>query len=158
MEYEASDMFGLKTVSPIELRVHKLEKYISLPRNIQYGVPHGSVLFPILFLIYINDFLNVFPELKTITFADDTTLFIASPDLTFLTETANHDLRTLCKWCIRNRLTIHSNKTYYMLFTNKTIRTLPPLSYNDNVISVTKQHTLLGVTFDDTMSLKPHIT
>ncbi len=44
-----------------------------------------------------------------------------------------------------------------MFFTNKTIRTLPPYLYNDNVINITKQHKLLGVTFDDTMSFKPHI-
>ncbi len=45
-----------------------------------------------------------------------------------------------------------------MLFTNKTIRTLPPWLYCDNVVNITKQHKLIGVTFDDTMSFKPHIT
>lgn len=61
-------------------------------------------------------------------------------------------------WCLSNRLTVNLSKTNYMLFSLKQIQTLPPLFYHENTIAQTHHHTLLGVTLDDTMTFKPHIS
>ena len=130
----------------------------STPRPIQYGVPQGSVLGPILFLVYINDISHIFTNLKTILFADDSTFYVIGKDPSAMIHTANIDLEVFYKWCLSNRLTINLNKTFYMLFTNKAIEILPPLLFHDIIINSTNKHHLLGITYDNSMTFKFHIS
>ena len=136
----------------------RYNNHISNPQCIKYGVPQGSVLGPILFLIYINDLPNIFTKLKTILFADDSSLYLSGTETTTMINSANEDLQVFHKWCITNRLTVNLDKTFYMLFTNKPPHPLPPLIYHNNIIKRTSHHTLLGITFDDCMTFKPHIS
>ncbi len=110
------------------------------------------------FLLYINDLPDIFMECKTILFADDSTLYLTGKDPVNMIYKANIELDILYKWCSSNRLTINQNKSYYMLFTNKTIKTLPPVFYYFDIIKRTTQHTSLGIHFDDSMTFKAHIS
>ena len=87
--------------------------------TVNLGVPQGSVLGPILFLIYINDISYLFSEAKSILFADDITLYLTGPNQNQIVQDANHELEKLHQWCLCNRLTINTKKTYFMLFTTK---------------------------------------
>ena len=136
----------------------KILNNLSSPLNINYGVPQGSVLGPILFLIYINDLPQVFSHLNSVLFADDSTLYITGQNPATMIDNANSDLVMLHKWCVSNRLTINFNKTYFMLFTNRTTGPLPPLKFDQHIIKKTNQHKMLGITFDENMTFKTHIS
>ena len=123
------------------------------------GVPQGSILGPLLFLLYINDLpvsLKTMPRL----FADDTALLIHESSFSKMESLANSELSNISKWMIANRLTLHPNKTYALnvspFFRN---RTTPELALSlDNVKiknpSVTKY---LGILLDNNLSFKPQI-
>lgn len=89
---------------------------VSLPHKIFILVSHKGVS---LFTLYINDITNIFTFANTILFADDMTLYFTNSNNETLFLQANQDLNKLHNWCLSNRLTINTNKTYYMLFSNK---------------------------------------
>ena len=118
----------------------------------------GSVLGPILFLLYINDISNIFSNFKTILFADDSTFYVTGEDPSIMIHLANNDMKIFHKWCLSNRLTVNLNKIFYMLFTNKPQSVLPSLYYSQHIITRTDKHTLLDITYVDKMTFKHHIT
>ena len=85
---------------------------------ISCGVPQGSILGPILFLIYINDIINVSELLHSILFADDTNLFAFHRDLNSLVDLINKELKVLSLWFKVNKLSLNVDKTVFMVFTS----------------------------------------
>ncbi len=85
-------------------------------KSINCGVPQGSVLEPLLFLIYINDMPISLKSALSITFADDSTVYYSNKKLSKLFETVNQDLGELSKWFNANKLKLNIKKTKYMFF------------------------------------------
>ena len=84
--------------------------------NITCGVPQGSILGPLLFLIYVNDLNKASKILNPIMFADDTNLFFSNHDIKTLFQIVNQELRNIHEWFNANKLSLNTGKTKYIFF------------------------------------------
>ena len=94
--------------------------------NIECGVPQGSVLGPLLFILYTNDLPNRLPNLKSILFADDTTVYVSGNSKANMFVLMKAELDTLIDWFRANKLSLNISKTNYVLFEP------PKLKMNDD--------------------------
>ena len=82
---------------------------------IKCGIPQGSILGPLFFLLYINDLPQCLSKTKPLLFADDTNLTASGDSIPYLENAVNSDPENLGKWLIANRLTLNVAKTEFML-------------------------------------------
>ena len=94
----------------------EIKNCISEKQETLCGVPQGSVLGPLLFLIYINDICNSSNILKFYIFADDTNLLHADNNLKNLEKTFNKELAKVSSWLIANKLTLNISKSNFVIF------------------------------------------
>ena len=90
----------------------------SSTQSVTCGVPQGSVLGPLLFIIYTNDLPDTLNQSSSILFADDTTLYISDDNLYRLYAKMNEELNILTDWFKANKLSLNISKTKYILFSN----------------------------------------
>ena len=96
----------------------RIGKTFSSLKTINIGVPQGSILGPILFLLYINDMPNVSNYLYTFLFADDTAVMMSDSSAESLNDNLNRELNLLNEWFINNRLSLNVQKSCYLIFSN----------------------------------------
>jgi len=125
--------------------------------DVELGVPQGSVLGPILFLIYINDMCRASTKLQFIHFADDTTVFHYHNDIDALTYELNSELSLLNEWFIANRLSLNTNKTSFMFFSDRKTPINPVIRISDTILKRVSNSKFLGIVLDDGLSFVPHI-
>ena len=138
-----------------------LNGHSSNKRTITCGVPQGSILGPLLFLIYVNDMPNSSKILKFLLFADDTNIFYSHSNLKKLIEITNIELSKLNIWFRANRLSLNISKTNFIIFGKKgdTFRTNPlPVLIDDSEITQTSNSKFLGVIIDEKLNWSFHIT
>ena len=85
-------------------------------QKVTCGVPQGSILGPILFLIYVNDLPSASNLLNTIMFADDTNLFFEHKDISVLFSTVNRGLQNINEWFISTKLSLNVQKMKFPIF------------------------------------------
>ena len=111
-----------------QLRNEKRKQFVTIDsvsfdaRIIKCGVPQGSILGPMLFILYVNDTMNVSQLRNLILFADDTNMYISDNDLISLIVKANDELSKLSLWFRVNRLSLNVKKTNFILFRTKNKR------------------------------------
>ena len=130
----------------------------SSPKQIRCGVPQGSILGPLLFLIYINDLPNVCDKTMPFLFADDTNLLISGSNSQKLYEAANNDLNAIAEWLKVNRLSLNVKKTHYMVFSYTKVKSdNAELKIEGETIPEVSKTKFLGVIIDNRLNWQHHI-
>ena len=132
----------------------------STPLRGTSGVPQGSVLGPLLFLIFINDMRNASKKLKFYLFADDTSIYYESETINEMITRVNKELKLVKKWLNANKLFLNIDKTNYVIFHSTQIK-IPPdvrIKIGNKILKRAKYVKFLGILLDEYLNWKHHIT
>ena len=88
---------------------------LSPPTEVEFGVPQGSILGPMLFLIFINDISESIKHCQMSLYADDTCLYISFKDPYYIETCINEDLKAVASWLNANNLILNTSKTEYII-------------------------------------------
>ncbi len=135
----------------------------SREEKISFGVPQGSILGPLLFLIHVNDLHHQIEKSSIIMYADDTVLLFSDKNEAEIEETINHDAKMLHNWLCKNGLILNpkQGKTEFMMFgtaaKKSKITHQTKITVDSNEISNTKSYKYLEIQLDTSLTLNDHI-
>lgn len=127
---------------------------MSSAKSTYFGVPQGTILGPLLFLLYINDMCKVIRKSKISLFADDALLFVCGKDLNVLKSDIEHDLNRLCTWLQVNKLKLNASKTKCMVINSEFCVNL---KINGDDIEQVEEIKYLGVKLDSKLNFNSHL-
>ena len=122
-------------------------------------MPQGSVLGPLLYLIYVNDIVNLSPNLLPILFADDTNVFMSGDNIAETIGLMNEAIDKSLDWTIVNKLSLNIDRTHYIIFTSRgrKVRTNLSVLLNTTPLNKVEDTKFRGVVIDSKLTWSDHI-
>ena len=147
----------IKSYFSDRVQVIKIKNILSNKKVVKIGVPQGSILGPLFFIIYINDLLDLIDNITS--YADDTVLFCSGNTWSEAENTMNRSLAIVNSWYYSNKLILNINKTMYVTFGNRN-DTMPrnlTIHLDNHLLNRVQSTTYIGVIFDQNIKWKEHI-
>lgn len=138
----------------------KIENKISKSEIIKTGIPQGTVIAPILFLVFINNFCNISNiSAKIISYADDTVIIFEGSEWKEVTNKVSSDMKVLKNWLDINLLSLNVAKTKFICFSSYKNPNITEINIQNTnyVINNTKKIKYLGIIVDENLKWQEHI-
>ena len=129
----------------------------SSTQAMKYGVPQGSILGPLLFIIYINDMPSIAQYAKFVLYADDANIIITANTTEEIQTRVQKLIENLTKWVNYNGLALNLKKTQYMIFSRSKVELPTPLLILGKLIERKQEARFLGVIVDESLNWTKHI-
>ena len=160
----APNIFGIRAIKWFTSYLTERKQYTTVNntnsqiKDVSYGVPQGSVLGPLLFLIYINDLNSVITFSYIRHFADDTNILYRHKSLRKINQRINFDLKNIAEWLRANRIALNTNKTEIVLFRSprKTVTRKMNFRISGQKIEPKSSAKYLGIILDEFLNWKTH--
>ena len=133
-----------------------IQSGVSTTQTVTAGVPQGSVLGPLLFLIYVNDITESLISLTRL-YADGSSLYCSASSIQDIEGLLNHDMHQISFWAKQLLVDFNPNKTEAMFFTLRNEQALPKLLFNNTEINFVDNHKHLGLTINSNGQWSTHI-
>jgi hypothetical protein len=150
--FEGSTVNWFKDYLSNRMQNTKINNYISSHKKCDIGVPQGSVLGPLLFVLYINDIVSAVDFVKIRLFADDTLLYVECNNVNDGIDKINHDLVNIMDWLNYNSLALNVKKTKAMIISRKDVRAEKQIKVDNDQIEIVNEFSYLGVLIDSKLS------
>ena len=137
----------------------RINGQLSTLKTVKQGVPQGSILGPLFYILYANDIEKSIFKSRVVFYADDTVIYASAKNVTKAIARVQKDLNNLLKWCIKNGLHINPQKTKYMIFSNQKVETeqiKKPLRVRGEPIERVTTYCYLGVHLDEHLTYETH--
>ena len=118
--------------------------------DVKAGVPHGSRIGPLLFIIYMNDIVDNI-ESDIMIFADDTSLLASGSDHAETAEQLNRDLTKISSWALKWKVVFNAKKSKDIIFSKKSLNNSPLIVFNDTFIESVNTHKHLGLSLTSSL-------
>ena len=128
--------------------------------NITQGVPQGSVLGPLFYIIYANDLSSTLKNCEYALYADDTVLYTANAHFADSISKLQGDINLLAEWCSRNGVSVNTEKTQIMTFGQpKMLKSIPTFDIrcNNAPLKAVSSYKYLGMTLDAQLNYNLHV-
>ena len=124
---------------------------------VTHGTAQGSILGPLIFILYVNDiFTSLNQDSSTYMYADDTLILSKSDNIDDVTSKAKVALGKIMRWCEANKLSINYKKTKYMIVKHTKVPAGPSLEIGDIKINSVQQYEYLGMLLDDKLTMNEY--
>ena len=132
--------------------------YTSEEAKVTCGTAQGSILGPLIFILYINDiFKSIDTEGKIYMYADDTLIVCKSNDIDIVTSCVHDALNKMYTWCTANKLSLNLSKTIHLTVQHSKPDHEPVVYVNNKCISTVKTYEYLGMLLDNKLSMNEYI-